>query len=259
MKLPNGFGSVYKLSGKRRNPWVARKTTGYTFDEVNGKSYPTYEFIGSYPTRQEALTALVEYNNDPYDLHAETITFAEVYDRWSNIHFEKVSHSNIQGYKASYKLCDKIKNMTFGDIKLDHLQMVVDESGKNTPTLKKLKSMFGLMYDYAVMHEIVKQDKRDMVSYVDITKAGNPNSLTRKPFTKKQISVLWDNQKDNEYISVILIMIYTGVRISELLELKKENVHLDERYFYIGKAKTAAGNASIMIPILGIPKNMINN
>lgn len=35
MRLPNGFGSVYKLSGNRRKPWVARKTTGWTFDEEN--------------------------------------------------------------------------------------------------------------------------------------------------------------------------------------------------------------------------------
>lgn len=27
MKLPNGFGSVYKLPGKRRKPWAASKTT----------------------------------------------------------------------------------------------------------------------------------------------------------------------------------------------------------------------------------------
>ena len=47
--------------------------------------------------------------------------------------------------------------------------------------------MFGLMYDYAVMHEIVTADKRDMVRYVDITKAGNPNAYNRKPFNKKQI------------------------------------------------------------------------
>lgn len=29
MKLPNGYGSVVKLSGKRRKPWMVRKTTGY--------------------------------------------------------------------------------------------------------------------------------------------------------------------------------------------------------------------------------------
>ena len=36
-------------------------------------------------------------------------------------------------------------------------------------------------------------------------------------------------------------MIYTGVRISELLELKKENVNLEEQYFDIKISKTADG------------------
>lgn len=33
-------------------------------------------------------------------------------------------------------------------------------------------------------------------------------------------------------------MIYSGMRIGELRDLKKEHVHLDERYFYIDKSKT---------------------
>lgn len=37
MKLPNGFGTVYKLSGKRRNPYIARKTSGWIVDEETGK------------------------------------------------------------------------------------------------------------------------------------------------------------------------------------------------------------------------------
>ena len=32
MKLPNGFGTVYKLSGNRRNPYVAKKTKGWEID-----------------------------------------------------------------------------------------------------------------------------------------------------------------------------------------------------------------------------------
>lgn len=123
-----------------------------------------------YESRKEALTALAEYNKDPYDLHHNTITFAEVFEKWSEVHFPKVSESNVKGYKASFRTCEKLHNMKFVEIKLDHLQQAVDESGKNTPTLKKMKIMFGLMYDYAVMHEIVTADKRDMVRYVDITK-----------------------------------------------------------------------------------------
>ena len=242
MKNPNGFGSVFKLSGKRRNPWCARKTTGW-----NEKGHPIYQVVGYYPTRQDAMIALADFNKDPFDLHIGTITFEEVYDRWSEVKFEEVSHSNVQGYKAAYKLCDKLKKMRMVDIKLDHLQKVVDESGKNTPTLKKLKIMWGLMWDYCVMHEILTQDKRDMVRYVDINKAGNPNAYNRKPFTKKQVKMLWEAKDSNLYMSVILILIHTGCRISELLDLKKEDVHLDERWFYIKEAKTESGIREVPI------------
>ena len=37
MKLPNGYGSVVKLSGKRRKPYMVRKTTGYRIDPVKEK------------------------------------------------------------------------------------------------------------------------------------------------------------------------------------------------------------------------------
>lgn len=33
MKLPNGYESVHKLSGNRRNPWRARKTIGWSLDK----------------------------------------------------------------------------------------------------------------------------------------------------------------------------------------------------------------------------------
>lgn len=30
MKMPNGYGSIIKLSGKRRRPFAVRITAGYT-------------------------------------------------------------------------------------------------------------------------------------------------------------------------------------------------------------------------------------
>ncbi len=253
LKLPNKYGSVYKLSGKRRKPWTVRKTVGWKLISKKQKAYPIYEFIGYYATKSEVLQALAEYNTNPYDLKNNTITFAEVYEKWSNIHFEKVSHSNVNGYKASYKLCDSIKNMKFVEIKLDHLQKIVDTSGKNVPILKKLKVMLGLVYEYAVIHEIVLPDKREMIRYLDISKAGNPNAYNRKPFTDNEIQVLWDNKDSNIYITVILILIYTGCRISELLNLKKEDIHIAERWFYIKYAKTKSGIREVPIAEKIIP------
>ena len=151
MKLPNKYGSVYKLSGKRRNPWAARKTVGWKQIPEKKKSYPVYKFIGYYATRAEALLALSSYNEDPYDLHLDTITFAEVYEKWSAIHYETIKDCN--GYKAAFKTSEPLHDMKFVEIKLDHLQQCADESGKNTPTLKTLKNLWGLMWDYAVIHE----------------------------------------------------------------------------------------------------------
>jgi integrase len=137
--------------------------------------------------------------------------------------------------------------MKFIDIKLDHLQKIVDDSGKNTPTLKKLKIMFGLMYDYAAKHEIINKDKRDMVRYVDISKAGNPNAYNRKPFLKKDVQKIWEVKDSNIYMTTVLMLIYTGCRIGEFLELEKKDVHLDERWFYIKESKTESGIREVPI------------
>ncbi len=208
MKLPNSFGSVYKLSGKRRNPWVARKTTGWKTVEGKKSAYPVYKFIGYYPTKQDAMIALAEYNKDPYDLHFNTITFKEVFDRWSEEKYPKISKSNCQGYNASFRLCSSIQDMKMCDINIDHLQKVVDDSGKNTPTLKKLKIMFKQLYDYCVLHDIVTQDKADKVKFVDISQSGNPNAYNREPFHLDEIDQLWCVKDRNIYFTVILMLIY---------------------------------------------------
>ena len=63
MKLPNGYGSIIKLSGNRRKPYQVRITKGFT-DE--GKQI--YMYLGYFAKRDEALIALSEYNSSPYDI-----------------------------------------------------------------------------------------------------------------------------------------------------------------------------------------------
>ncbi len=243
MRLPNGYGSVHKLSGKRRKPWCVRKTR--EIDE-NGKQQ--YDYLGYYKTQPEALQALAEYNANPYDIRTSIITLGEVYEKWSSEklilkddkHPYGISQSNINGYRASWKLCGEIKEMKFVDVKLSHLQMVVDKSGKNYPTLRKLKVLLAQLFEYAIIHDVITKD-RNIVEYVDISKSGNPKALNRKPFTNQEIKKVWSMISTNDYISVILMLIYSGVRVSELLDLKKINVNLKEQWFDITESKTNAG------------------
>lgn len=107
------------------------------------------------------------------------------------------------------------------------------------PTRKKPKILLSLMYKYALIHEIVPKE-RNLVEYLDIRKAGNPNAYNREPFSKAAVKRIWEAKNSNIYYSVILMLVYTGCRISELLNLKNENVHLYDRCFDIIASKTAA-------------------
>ena len=77
MRAPNGFGTVARLSGNRRRPFIIKKVTGW-----NDKGHPIYEIIGYAATREEGLIILSEYNRDPWDVDRAKITLQQLFDLW---------------------------------------------------------------------------------------------------------------------------------------------------------------------------------
>lgn len=231
MRMPSGYGSIIKLKGNRRKPYQVRITQGFT-DE--GKQI--YAYLGYYAKKEEACIALSEYNSSPYDITRENITFAEVYEKWSKEHFEKVSSSSIERYRNAYRrYCKSLYKMRFKDIRVTHLQGVIDNCGMAHPTRASIKTLFNVLYTFAMKNDIVE---KDYAQYVDVGKREGKSN--RHPFTQEEIEKLFKHVTDIDYTDTVLIMIYTGLRIGELLDIKIENVHLDERYM-IGGLKTEAG------------------
>lgn len=254
MKLPNGYGSVYKLHGNRRKPYAVRITVSCQKDQ-KGKKHWKYQYLGYYRTQREGLNALAQFHvsyQDVMNQNLQTdpgicpITFEKVFSAWSAEHFPKVSASNIRGYQASYALCSPLYSMPFILIRKQHLQQVVDTCEKNYPSLKKLKILFALLYKYALENDICD---KDYSQYVDIHqyRHQNPNALKRQPFNRKERLLLWKQASYDEYASIVLMLIYSGCRISELLELKKEHVNLKKGWFDITNSKTDAGVRKVPI------------
>lgn len=237
MKNPNGYGSISKLSGKRRKPYLVRKTKGWS---DNGKQI--FEIIGCYETRTQAMNALANYNTNPYDIEKAKITFSELYEKWSEQHFFKVSDNAITNYKVAYKYCEPLYGLRFIDIRTNHMQSTIDNSGKAYPTRKLIKTLLNQLYNYAIENDI--SDKK-YSQYLDIGK--NEGKISRKPFTQEEIQILFDNEDKLDFIDTILIMIYTGLRVGELLSIKHDDVYLDKRYM-TGGIKTQAGKNRV-IPI----------
>lgn len=242
MRLPNRFGTISKLSGNRRNPFRARVFEGFTND---GKKI--YKNIGYYPKYQDALTALIEYHKNPLDFQAD-IAFEELYERWSAEKFEKIT--DINGYKATYKLCESIYKKPLKEIKLAHLQHIVDTSGKNYPTLKKLKTLLSQMFEYAVKHDIISRDL-DKTEFIDIGE--KEESTKHYKFNNAELEALWRWSPNNDYVQMILMMIYSGARPGEFLAVKKKYVNLEEGYFIITKGKNDLAKRRVPIHNRMIP------
>lgn len=237
MKLPNGYGSVYKLSGKRRKPFVAKKTIGW---DDNGKQI--YKVIGYYETKKSALQALSDYNTNPYNLDSSTITFSELFEKWKALKYDDISQSAINGYNAAFRTSEELHNMRFVDIKTIHMQKVIHNCNKGYDTLRKIKVLYNQLFKYAMENDIVN---KDYSQYVDLGKKNTTSS--RIPFSKKEIDKLFQVQPYIDYVDTILIMIYSGLRIGELLTIETTNIDLDNETI-TGGIKTDAGKNRI-IPI----------
>ena len=235
MKNPNGYGSVVKLSGNRRNPYCARKTVGW-----NDKGYPNYKVIGYYPTRQEAMISLAEYNRNPYDIDLSKITMKELFERWSKRDFPKMAKSTASSHKSAFKHAAFLHDIPYKKIKAYQMQEVIDGCGYGYATQGAIKNLFGQLDRYALELDIISKCNSYLIHAAPIP----PSS--KVPFTEEEINAVWEVANE-PYADTILMLLYTGFRISELLSLETAKINLEENYFQ-GGTKTKAGKDRI-VPI----------
>src|SRR5690625_1652821 len=238
MKNPNGYGSVYKLSGNRRRPWIARVTTGWS-DE--GKQQ--YYTVGYFRTRREGMEALAKYHKNPIAERGD-ITLKELYKEWSKGRYPKLAPKTVESYEVAWNHLSTLKDEKLKDIKTSHIQKIINDMNKkglSRSSCHKVKVLAGLIYKHALADDIVDRNYAEMVEL--------PPKQSRKKeiFTDLEIKAIEELAKIDPWANTILILIYTGMRVGELLSLTKYNISIDDMVI-VGGIKTDAGKDRI-IPI----------
>lgn len=245
MKNPNGFGGITKMTGNRRKPWRVRVTNGWVIE--NNQSKQTYKNLGYYATRKEALNALAEYNSgkEPTKIPSK-ITLGQVYTAWFESHTEDVSASTIRSYGNGWNVLVPLSGTDISTITLSDLEQTMIASGKTEPILRLTKVVLNFVYKYSYAHGYVTSDQLNMIPYLDVKKLAQ-SKTTERPhtiFTDSEIRILWEHQ-ENLVCKIVLVLIYTGLRVNELLQCPKENWH--DEYIDITKSKTSAGVRQVPI------------
>lgn len=232
-KLPNGFGSIKKLSGNRSRPYAAYPPSA---DALPAAGEPVrLPALGYYKDWYSAFDALSKYHHNPYDVSARNLSFAEVYERFYREKFEcgkkDLSTSSKYAYDTAFKNSAPLHRLRFFDIRKQDMQAILDDCTLGYSSLCNLRKLFGQMYRFAIENDIVE---KNYAQYVSINR--EDDNEKGEPFSQEELDLLWQHS-DDRAVQVILLMIYSGFRIRafETMEINKEEL------YFKGGVKTTAG------------------
>lgn len=294
MKLPNSYGSVIRLAGRRRKKYAARISVGYkqricvpnkkeyfpiiekygmefrkgkndyamygddsVLEQLNAvhcayrlEFVRKYKYLEYFERSKDAYDYLAKYNaKEPVQEHsslASEPSFKDVYDRY--VEFakslkKKPTETTLRSWKTGYNLWKDIHDLRFRSITTKQLQKCMTEhSDLAKSSVGKMTTVIKKMYKYAVGNQLCDMDLSPFL----FAEYSNEQKYVHSVFTDEEIEMLWKHSKE-EGARVILILIYTGMRCSEFLELSTDCIHLSDGYM-TGGNKTDAGRNRV-IPI----------
>ena len=246
---PNGAGSAYKDG----NTWTAQYTKGYKVVVKDGKPHKQPEYVRKkgFKKRADALDYLPELKKIALSANEKPekvkLTMQQIYDLWLPTHESKVGKSTMNCYKAAWKYFGPLYGTAFGEIDVDDLQECLDDCSKGKRTKENMKALAGLLMKYAI-----PRHQTDM-NYAKFLHTGNDEKGTRPAFSRDQIKMIDEQIGVTPHAEDVYCLIYTGMRPSELFQLKKSDFRDGVLY---GGIKTEAGKdravpiAPCILPII---------
>lgn len=222
LKRANGTGTAYKLSGRRKRPWVA------AMNRI---------VIGYYPTKTAALEALGRLSGktltDRYNM-----TFAEVFQAWSEEHYKEITDAGRASYNRAFDVFAPLHKKQFRALRTADFQAVLDPyMGQSHSTVSKHKQLITQMSDWAVREELITTN---FASFVRL-----PENVKKEKEIFSDADVAKLEADGTEAAQIVLMLIYTGMRIGELFTLPLADFH---GTYVVGGEKTDAGRNRV-IPI----------
>lgn len=263
MRLPNGFGQITELRGRRlRKPFRAMITVGHT--DEGRPICKLLKPVSYFETYNEAYTALMKYHENPYDM-SHRMTLEELFNRWIDDEgLDGRNDKSLSSLLASWQYCIPLYKKQVSDIRAINIKDCIDnaciETGGKTRVAssqrkRRIVVLLKILYDYAIKYDIT--DKNPARQYKLPKAVSKEAAIVKKEhiaFSEEEMNILWEHSDDTT-VKLVLIQCYSGWRPTELLEIKTENVNIKEWYF-VGGMKTKAGT-NRTVPIHSKIRNLV--
>lgn len=244
MKRANGTGSISKLSGNRRKPWVVRISVR------DDSGHIVQRVLSSHEKAAEAQAALDSYNRSLADgsipLQDPSFwTLQQVFDAWSAREFRKLGDASIYSYRAAWtQRVSRLADRRIRSISLDDWQAILDadkDAGLSQSSINNDSVLIKALCRYASRRDIIA---KDYSVYLEVPSVGTKQP--RAALSELQLRKVEELAAAGEpFADTVLMLCYTGFRISEFLALTPFSYHAEDNYLQ-GGTKTAAGKNRIV-------------
>lgn len=275
------YGSKIFVNDGRSKPWLARLNLGYdnkghpvphilgSFEDeidcilclrdysnnpyeifINRKQYDKIVKFIELPSKVSIKPSSIARTDKTH------YTFKQLYEEWKDIFIPtkeerlrmrkthetikgKLGLSNSMGLISAVKKFEALWDREYASITKNEFQQIIyNTEGKKTKIVD-MRNLIIKLDKYALGEDIITRGYGSLLEL-----EYEISEIRRTPYSYELIEKIWQYQ--GELIADIqLILLYTGMRIEELLIIKKENINLKEGYL-VGGLKTNAGKNRII-------------
>lgn len=202
----------------------------------DGKPNRVY-FYGK--TRSEALKKKEDYlEKRRQGLTGEELTVREWVSLFKETYRTKVNPSYLKNDDVPYnRLCDALGDYLLSDIREADLQCALNATaGMSDSTISKYYSVIKRVFKKAKANKLIPDDPADGLEKVDGTRG------THRALEQWEVDLILSNWQIHRAGLWAMLMMLCGLRRSELMALRWENIDLVQRLIHVREVSVIDGN-----------------
>ena len=142
------------------------------------------------------------------------------------------SHTGTHTTKA-----EPLHRRRIAELKTEDYQAIIQQiadAGGSRSLCEKQRQLFSQLCQYAIHQDIIH------TNYATALSLPSPSAPKTRVLSAAEVSAIWGMANDSrlgETAKIALVLVYTGMRLNELLTVRRDDVHLAEGYLIGGEKR----------------------
>ena len=163
-----------------------------------------------------------------------------------NFKFFKEVQKKLQTLPKNFFKSSKYKNLKYDD--LMKLKKIENYETLNSKTINKHITYYSLFFKYLKYEEIVEENP-----LIDMIPLSEESGTIKEEYSDNELKLIFSSDMEKPYLNMCRIALYTGLRVEEVLSIKKDNIK--ENLIHIDLENSSTKKHQRIIPI---HKNIIS-